>query len=187
MSGSYSLRTLAASPNSSAVFVSLSKLRIDGLNTGICLLGKLWSCRLTTLNYFVSCKLYSSQLLIHFVPKLLQSSSSFANLDKVMFLSFFFTGMSQALATQCLIVFRHPILCVLRCIELQKLLIMAKKIVWLLTVDHFYVCGWNPLVFFWSRLWLNPKNLHNNIAFSGASGLCKTWRFFMEIWQDKSA
>lgn len=123
------IENISSLSNSSAVFVSLSKLCVDGLNTGICLLGKLWSCRLTTLNYLVSCKLYSSQLLIHFVPKLLQSSSSFANLDKVMFLSFFFTGMSQALATQCLIVFRHPILCVLRCIELQKLLIMAKKIV----------------------------------------------------------
>lgn len=123
------IENISSLSNSSAVFVSLSKLCVDGLNTGICLLGKLWSCRLTTLNYLVSCKLYSSQLLIHFVPKLLQSSSSFANLDKVMFLSFFFTGMSQALATQCLIVFRHPILCVLHCIELQKLLIMAKKIV----------------------------------------------------------
>lgn len=142
--------------NSSGVLISLSKL-----NREIYLLGTWCSRRLTTLNYFVNCQLYSLQLLLHFIPKLLQSSSPFANLDKVTFLSFFFTGLSQALATKCLIVFHYPILCVLHCTESQKLLIMTKKFGWLLTVGHFYVCSWNPVLFFWSRLQSNLKNLRN--------------------------
>lgn len=122
--------------NSSPVLISLSKLHVDGLNRETCLLGKSCSCRLATLNYFVNCKLYSSQLLIHFIPKLFQSSSPIANWDKVIF--FFFTGMPQALEIQCLIVFNSM------CFtwhQVAKITYNGSQKIRVLTVGHFYVCS----------------------------------------------